>query len=334
MSVIDSYLDTLFSPYQDSPRLREARTELRAMMEDQQQGLIADGLSESQAVGRVIAEFGTLEEVASVLGIEVEVHGAHAREASTPRLTLTRAREYVEAIRSTQHLSAIATPLFAVCPVPLLVLIALATGPGGPAPWAVGLGLTLALVLIAVGVVVQVRRRTLLADVSDVEDGSLAPTPAVLALAEELRREHRTDSARAFAAAVALWILCAVPTLLAAFATDGEESLLPLYGVSLTLIMVAAGLWVMIRHAWADGVADTLETDPSQSPGTGVHPAIGVVASAYWPVVTAIFLAWGFLADAWDRCWIVWPVAGVLFGALWAVNGALAPPQEAPHRRT
>ena len=53
MNVIDSYLDTLFSPYPDTARLREARRELRAMMEDQQQGLLADGLTESQAVGRV-----------------------------------------------------------------------------------------------------------------------------------------------------------------------------------------------------------------------------------------------------------------------------------------
>ena len=34
VNVIDSYLDTLFAPYPDSPRLREARAELRTMMED------------------------------------------------------------------------------------------------------------------------------------------------------------------------------------------------------------------------------------------------------------------------------------------------------------
>ena len=43
MTVIDSYLDTLFAPYPDSPRLREARAELRALMEDQQQALMDAG---------------------------------------------------------------------------------------------------------------------------------------------------------------------------------------------------------------------------------------------------------------------------------------------------
>lgn len=43
------------------------------MMEDKLQGLLDDGLTESQAVGRVIAEFGTLEEAAPVLGIDTEL---------------------------------------------------------------------------------------------------------------------------------------------------------------------------------------------------------------------------------------------------------------------
>lgn len=104
MNVIDSYLDTLFAPYPETPRLREARTELRAMMEDTQQGLLEDGLSESQAVGRVIAEFGTLEEVAPVLGIDAELGrpGAVPAGPTAPVLELPRAREYVETVHRTQ----------------------------------------------------------------------------------------------------------------------------------------------------------------------------------------------------------------------------------------
>ncbi|MCG7308361.1 permease prefix domain 1-containing protein [Brachybacterium sp. ACRRE] len=333
MSVIDSYLDTLFSPYPDSPRLREARTELRAMMEDQQQDLIAGGLSESQAVGRVIAEFGTLEEVAPVLGIDAELRGDQGRAPAAPRLSLARAQEYVETFRSTQSLAAASVPLFVLCPVPLLLGIALTNGADGPARWAVGAGLTLLLALVAAGIVMQVRRRTLMAEVEDIEAGRLAPSPEVLALAKDLRQEHRGASARAFAIAVSLWILCAVPILVTSFAATSAHSMLPLYGVCLTLMMVATGLWVLIGRGWADGVADTLEQVPDDSPETSVHPAIRAISAGYWPLVTAIFLAWGFLGEAWDRAWMVWPVAAVLFGALWAVDGALTPPEEARRRR-
>jgi len=40
------------------------------------------------------------------------------------------------------------------------------------------------------------------------------------------------------------------------------------------------------------------------------------IASVYWPLMTAIFLLWGFVGDAWRICWVIWPVAGVLFGAI------------------
>ena len=71
------------------PRLREARNELRALMEDQQQALMDAGRSESQAVGAVIAEFGSLEEVAGELGISAELGGG-AGAGAVPALAARR----------------------------------------------------------------------------------------------------------------------------------------------------------------------------------------------------------------------------------------------------
>ena len=43
---------------------------------------------------------------------------------------------------------------------------------------------------------------------------------------------------------------------------------------------------------------------------------------AYWLLATTIYLAWSFLTNDWGRTWIVWPVAGVLFGAIRILVGA------------
>ncbi|MDD3239695.1 MAG: XRE family transcriptional regulator, partial [Lachnospira sp.] len=43
------------------------------------------------------------------------------------------------------------------------------------------------------------------------------------------------------------------------------------------------------------------------------------VSSVYWMIVTAIYLAWSFITKDWEFTWIVWPVAGVLFGAIAAI---------------
>ena len=40
------------------------------------------------------------------------------------------------------------------------------------------------------------------------------------------------------------------------------------------------------------------------------------IAGIYWTLVTADYLAWSFWSGEWNRTWIIWPVAGVLFGAV------------------
>lgn len=43
---------------------------------------------------------------------------------------------------------------------------------------------------------------------------------------------------------------------------------------------------------------------------------IDVIAGIYWCVVTAGFLGYSLITADWGRSWIVWPVAGCLFGAI------------------
>ena len=35
-----------------------------------------------------------------------------------------------------------------------------------------------------------------------------------------------------------------------------------------------------------------------------------------WMLITAGYLAWSFITMKWAITWIIWPIAGVLFGAL------------------
>ena len=60
----------MFAGLPDTPEVRRAYEELAAMMEDKYTELIEEGLSENEAVGTVISEFGNLEELAQTLGIE------------------------------------------------------------------------------------------------------------------------------------------------------------------------------------------------------------------------------------------------------------------------
>ncbi|EFF78734.1 permease prefix domain 1-containing protein, partial [Schaalia odontolytica] len=76
MDTIDNFLDAMFAPYPASTRLTDAKAELRAMMEDAYADALASGMTHNEAVGRVITDFGNLQEIAPVLGIADDLTAA------------------------------------------------------------------------------------------------------------------------------------------------------------------------------------------------------------------------------------------------------------------
>ena len=88
MNTIIAYLETMFGAYPQTPKLLEAKAELRTMMEDAYLGFIAAGMSENEAIGGVISEFGNIDEIAPTLGISAEIQSsADAMPAPGPHGT-------------------------------------------------------------------------------------------------------------------------------------------------------------------------------------------------------------------------------------------------------
>ena len=82
MDTIETFLDNMFAPYPATPRLIEARSELRAMMEDAYNDAIAQGKTHNEAVGQVITDFGNLHELAPVLGITQDIQPGGAPQVA------------------------------------------------------------------------------------------------------------------------------------------------------------------------------------------------------------------------------------------------------------
>lgn len=89
METIRNYLNAMFAGLPDTPEVRRAYEELAAMMEDKYTELMEEGVSENEAVGTVISEFGNLEELAQTLGIEdcinARASGAQSGEAEAAK---------------------------------------------------------------------------------------------------------------------------------------------------------------------------------------------------------------------------------------------------------
>ena len=93
--------------------------------------------------------------------------------------------------------------------------------------------------------------------------------------------------------------------------------------VSILLLLVAVGVFFIVRVSTINGSYVILLQEGEYTPEEKRYKKkTEVFTTAYWCIVTAIYLAWSFTTNDWDRTWIIWPVVGVLLPAFYAiVNG-------------
>lgn len=96
------------------------------------------------------------------------------------------------------------------------------------------------------------------------------------------------------------------------------------FAIGSLLLLVALGVFLIVRASIIQGGYQMLleEGDYTREVkrDTKRNEAI---TTGYWIVVTALYLAYSFITNAWDRSWIIWPVAGVLFGLVTVIADAL-----------
>lgn len=343
MNVITAYLETMFSPYPRTPRMLEAKSELQAMMEDAYSALIAEGRSENEAVGKVITDFGNLDELAPVLGISAEIAptgpaqadprtaGGGASQASRipqhPQVTMQEATGFADAQQRIRFRVSTAVSLFALSPVLLIVLPVAAESGAVPLPSgaaaAIGIGILLAVVAVGVMMIISTSRD--LGPYKRLQEGRFSADPAVAAWADGLAQQHERGRIRALQIAILLWILSPAPLLALTLLTEESplHDLWSVIGVGVLLCIVAVGLAILLPTTWAHTVGERLGSGARPTADDEERSIVGVIASFYWPLLTAIFLAWSFIGNAWSISWIIWPIGGVLFGAIAAGGGAL-----------
>ncbi len=96
-----------------------------------------------------------------------------------------------------------------------------------------------------------------------------------------------------------------------------EKYFLNVVGIAAVFVLAAIGVLLIVRVSIIWGSYQMLleEEDYSrENKESSKHS--GFISGIYWCLITAGYLAWSFIGDAWDKSWIIWPVAGVAFAAV------------------
>ena len=145
------------------------------------------------------------------------------------------------------------------------------------------------------------------------EKDALDTAYGVSGMVRERMQREEGDHTRRIALGVVLCVLAAIP-LFALLLWRGDDDFYGVLGISAILVLAAIGVHILVKATipW-EGYRMLLEEgDYTRDRKRNARRYGGI----YWSVITAAYLAVSFLTKRWDMTWIVWPVAGVLYGVV------------------
>ena len=238
-------------------------------------------------------------------------------------VTMEQAADYLSLRRAAAPKLAAATLLCVLSPVALLLLAALSDRPGAALSEnaAAGIGLCVLLVLVAAAVAVFITCAAQVKAYAFLETEPFETAYGVTGMVRERRAAAAPEHTRGKVAGTVLCILSAVP-LFIAVCLNGPD-LLYVAAVCLLLVLAGVGSALFVYGGVYQAAMDRLlEEGYYVRPRKRQNGVVGAISSIYWLAVTAAYLLWTF-GPWWDAqpqdTWILWAVAGVLYGAVMAL---------------
>lgn len=238
-------------------------------------------------------------------------------------VTMEQAADYLALRRAAAPKLALATLLCVLSPVALLLLAALSDRPGAALSEnaAAGIGLCVLLVLVAAAVAVFITCAAQVKAYAFLETEPFETAYGVTGMVRERRAAAAPEHTRGKVAGTVLCILSAVP-LFIAVCLNGPD-LLYVGAVCLLLVLAGVGSALFVYGGVYQAAMDRLlEEGDYVRPRKRQNGVVGAISSIYWLTVTAAYLLWTF-GPWWDAqpqdTWILWAVAGVLYGAVMAL---------------
>lgn len=87
--------------------------------------------------------------------------------------------------------------------------------------------------------------------------------------------------------------------------------------VAIMLVIVAIGVSIIVNAATRWSILEQISKSGEYK--TSVKKAnriIEFIASIYWPLIALVYLASSFFTGRWEWTWVIWPLAGIMFGII------------------
>lgn len=237
-------------------------------------------------------------------------------EAERPRkkVTMEMANEFLQLRWNGAVQLAFATLLCILSPVTLILLAAYSEMPDGRIREEVagGVGLCILMLMVVVAVAIFITNAMKQKKYAFLQEEEFETEYGVAGMVKERKERFQPIHTRWNVIGAVLCIGSVIP-LFAGIAVF-QQDLYIVYMLGIMFCMIAAGVFFFIlAGSRMDAFNQLLEEEDFTRKNKKISVKTGKYSTIYWLTATAVFLVVSFLTDGWDKSWIIWAVAGVLF---------------------
>ncbi len=246
----------------------------------------------------------------------IDSTGDEISDSDVRVVSMEEANRFLAASAANARPMALATFICIVSPICLMLLAALSARPGAPISEgaAAGAGICVLLLMVAgaVAIFIFCSARTKPFKFMDTELFETAY--GVEGLVSQQKDGFESTALRYRIIATVLCILGVLPLLFSVLLEMDERLTIAMVCILLLTVGIAVVLFVLVGIRM--GSYDRLLQQGDYSREIKNNHTARRIAAIYWPVITAAYLAYSFVTNDWQHSWVVWPVAGVLFGGI------------------
>lgn len=258
-----------------------------------------------------------LEEAEENRNLELPREEISEEEQAARRVSMEEARTFLDIRSRMAGKIAVATSLCIVSPVCLIFLgAAQETGRIKMTEnMAAGIGLIILMVMVAAAVAVFIFCDMKTKQYEYLNKVRIETEYGVTGMVKERKNEFQDTYTMSNIIGTCCCILAVIPLFATLMFTEDDFAMAS--AVCVLLLIVAAGVYFFVAAGtqWESMQKLLQEGEYTVSNKKG-EAAFEPIGSAYWLIVTAVYLGYSLYTNTWHISWIVWPVAGVLYAAV------------------
>lgn len=230
------------------------------------------------------------------------------------KLSMEEANEYLDLKEVSGRNIAFGVSLCVISPVTLLLLSQAYESNFISVPENVvyGISLTVLFLFVIGALVIFIREDMKLKKYEFIENEGIDTAYGVDGMARDRAEKFHYSYARDNILGVILLVASVIPIFIGMIFS--VEDMPMMISVVVMLFLIAIGVNFLIRaNTFMNSINAILEDGDYSKKNKKLKRKLGPFCSIYWIAATGIYLAYSFLTNNWDRSWIAWLLAGVLF---------------------